>query len=871
MHLDRDKEINELEKSALPGTYGLGEPGSIHLIRFPIYVTQTSPAELLGRRRRYIQHRCSMNILGGSQNVHVEHFNATHVDSLVHIHSAQVRAEDKSLHDLLQPIQDASHTRDRKRSPPDSACTRGTRVDVVQKVTIWTAGGISAPDEPHILWMHGYVGSGKSAISQEVCTRSERQGRPVASFFFFRNAGDRSKIWRLAPTLANDMAAVVPEMAPFIRAAVTAKPGLTNFPVRSTSVAMQMQRLVYSPFKAATGHGPIASLAGHPFLIVIDGLDECEDKEEIQDLVEGMLLFFEENPFVPLRVFITSRVEQHIQSHLDGPGVLLTDLVDYCSDADIETFLDVLFASERRRNPIMRAYIRQNGAWPAPHDKQKLVQHIGGSFIFASTVFKFIMGSTADSGSTMTPMDRLPLALKMNPDFDDLYAQTLARSQHLPHFLDIISTIAHLEVPLPTSGIAELLGISIYEVVTVLVNLQAIILVPGTDDIPVTLFHTSLREFLTTQSRSNSFFAHPRQHVRLLLCCLQSELTHRYQGGLGSSPIQRNSAAAYALRYSEAHLLRGQLFFESGEWDYAMQLCREMLELSPDSPELIQSLARVRRRRRSGSLEDLEEKEAVSPKRRKLNARPSSHLDPSHSLRAIGDRLVDHYRRKGSMVELEEVISLFREELELRPYPHPDRPHALDNLAVALNDRHRWTKTVGDIEEVIFLYREALELRPAPHPDRPFSLSNLGDALRDRYQHTRTATDLEEAIILYREAVELQPSPSSESLHKLDVALRYRYQRTKIVADLKESNSLGHEAFGPRPYRLVILPYHSICQDLHASLYPIGPRDRLEIMDRLTFVLQERSGERALVDEEPTCIARLKAQARRLAASTFMT
>ncbi|KAJ2936889.1 hypothetical protein H1R20_g207, partial [Candolleomyces eurysporus] len=162
------------------------------------------------------------------------------------------------------------------------------------------------------------------------------------------------------------MAAVVPEMAPFIRAAVAAKPGLKNFPVPSTSVAMQMQRLVYSPFKAATERGPIESLADHPFLIVIDGLDKCKDKEEIQDLIEGMLTFFDENPFIPLRVFITSRVEQHIQSHLNVPGVRLESLVDHCSDNDITTFLDVLFESERRRNPVIRAYLSEHGEWPVP-------------------------------------------------------------------------------------------------------------------------------------------------------------------------------------------------------------------------------------------------------------------------------------------------------------------------------------------------------------------------------------------------------------------------------------------------------------------------------------------------------------------------
>ncbi|RXW13934.1 hypothetical protein EST38_g11921 [Candolleomyces aberdarensis] len=520
-----------------------------------------------------------MNVLGGSQNARVKHLHAYQVEGGFHLHAGQFSAEDKK---------DASHARDRKRSPPDSACTRGTRLEVVKNVTTWAGGNISSADEPHILWMHGYVGCGKSAISQEVCIWSERQGRPVASFFFFRNAGDRSKIWRLAPTLASEMAAVVEEMAPFIRAAANAKPGLKN---SSTSLVMQMQRLVYSPFKAATERGPIKKLGNHPFLIVIDGLDECEDKEEVQDLIEGMLTFFEENPFIPLRIFITSRVEQHIQSQLSVPGVLLADLGDHCSDDDIITFLDVLFERERRRNPVIRAYISEHGEWPIPSDKQKLVRHIGGSFIFASSVFKFIMGSPAQAGPPTTPMDRLPLALKMNPGLDGLYAQTLERSEHLPHFLTIISTIALLVEPLPTSGIAELLGISTYEVVNVLVNLQAIIQMPGTDNIPVTLFHTSLRDFLTTQSRSGRFFAHPRHHVRLFILCLKCELAlSQHNPGPFLSPSERKPVSAYALQYSVTHLNQGDGLFKFTESDSAVQLCREALQFYPGIQGLLWTL-----------------------------------------------------------------------------------------------------------------------------------------------------------------------------------------------------------------------------------------------------------------------------------------
>jgi hypothetical protein len=362
--------------------------------------------------------------------------------------------------------------------------------------------------------MHGYVGSGKSSISQEVCDTSEREERPVISFFFFRNAGDRSRIWRLGTTPASQMAAAVPDTGPFIRAAVQANPALLAPDEGGISLRARMQGLVYAPFKAAVGRKEtVSALARGPLLIVLDGLDECDTKDEVQELIDGMLEFFDENPFIPLRVFTTSRVEEHIQSRLNVPGVQLDNLVDHCSDDDIATFPDILFEDGCRRNSAVRAYVQQHGKWPTQTDRRRLVEHIGGSFIFGSAVFKFIMGLNGEGNDGTTPINRLPLALKMNPGLDGLYSQTLARSKHLPRFSEIISTIALLREPLPTSGIAEILGIHIYEVINVLVHLQAIIQVPGTDDIPVTLCHTSLRDFLTTQSRSLEFYAHPPHHV----------------------------------------------------------------------------------------------------------------------------------------------------------------------------------------------------------------------------------------------------------------------------------------------------------------------------------------------------------------------
>ncbi|RXW23521.1 hypothetical protein EST38_g2357 [Candolleomyces aberdarensis] len=414
----------------------------------------------------------------------------------------------------LDPIFDASHTRDRRASPPDSACFPGTRKSVIRGITSWadTRIVLSKPPVVHIYWFHGFAGTGKSAISLEIAKIYAGSGRLLASYFFFRNAGDRSQMNRFAATLAAQISAAVPATIDFIEAALEAEPGLLT---QGVSLTVKLERLVYKPFQAALERGLIP--LKEPFVIVVDGLDECEDKRGVVDFINHMLDFFERHPSIPLRFFIASRVEEHIRGHLNNDGVVVGDLDIHSAGKDIEMFLEVSFQRAAVKDRLIKSYIQANGEWPTRPQMIKLIRHISGSFVLASTIFKFILQPATEEDPS-TPMSRLPLALEMN-GLDSLYAQTLARSQHLPHFHNIISTIALLRYSLPIARIAEFLGIEAFEVVHVLLNLQAIVHVPGTDDQDqVTLCHTSLRDFLTTESRSGCFFAPPSFHLHLSYC-----------------------------------------------------------------------------------------------------------------------------------------------------------------------------------------------------------------------------------------------------------------------------------------------------------------------------------------------------------------
>ena len=407
--------------------------------------------------------------------------------------------------EAFKPLLDASHTRNRRTSPPDSVCLPGTRTKTIQRIISWSEQAPGLADETkkprgtHILWLCGPVGCGKSAIAQSVAEMVERKKYLAASFFFFRGSGSRGKFEKFALTLAAQIAVAIPDTKPYINAALSDGAGLPG-----ASVAVQLERLVYRPIEAVASLAPEPSPRPPSYLIVLDGLDECGDREDVVDFLEHMLVFFEENPSMPLCFLISSRIEEHIRECIDSAHVEVIDLSDHGADSDIRVLVNHTFEVASKRNRVLRSLGYE---WPDEEEVEELIEHADGSFIFIRTLLNYILGLSTSRDDGLTPMDRLTHALGMHPGLDGLYSETLQHAKHIPHFMDVVFTIALLYTPLSISEMSQLLDLPSYRVVTVLIPLQAIVRVPGADKgDPVTLFHTSLRDFVLDERRSGDLF-----------------------------------------------------------------------------------------------------------------------------------------------------------------------------------------------------------------------------------------------------------------------------------------------------------------------------------------------------------------------------
>ncbi|KAF6750814.1 hypothetical protein DFP72DRAFT_505808 [Ephemerocybe angulata] len=484
----------------------------------------------------------------------------------------------------LSPIPDASHTRNRKISPPDSHCLPGTRRQVIQDTIAW-ADSKTIPDDGggHVLWLYGHVGCGKSAIAQAVAEEFAKRKRLAGSFFFFRGSGDRSRTRRFAATIASQMMVAIPSTASFVKAALKAQPNLPTLPLD-----IQFQYLVFEPLLSASKRLLSIEFRRGPLLIVVDGVDECEDREEVSDWITDMLEYMKEHPRIPLRLFIASRVEAHIRTRLETSQVLLVNLVDHVATNDIAIVMRQTFDEAAKYNQVIKAYGRQ---WPTPADLLKLVEHTGGSFIFMATILRFILAS--GQGDSL-PMERLPCALMIDPGLDGLYMQTLATARDRSHFSEIISTIAFLQDSLSINGLSDLLNIPRHEVVHVLVPLQSIIQVPGDDRTPIALCHSSLHNFLNTESRSGPFHAHHRHHLRIVQCCnqcLRRSTTSEFES--------ETEAVIYARRFMPSHW---EAFLENSPKDFpnVQSQAEQLVSIIGDGDLILSTYFIVRQRVEAG-------------------------------------------------------------------------------------------------------------------------------------------------------------------------------------------------------------------------------------------------------------------------------
>ena len=502
---------------------------------------------------------------------------------------------------MLRPVSNATHT----RAGHVARCDPGTRLKVIAQIRQWLDDHDN-DKRAVICWLNGPAGYGKSALAQTIAECYAAEGRLLGSFFFLRGAGERSHISRLIPTLAHQISLAVPGTKPMIESAIDNEPALLGMTV---SLAHRLQRLIIEPIHLNTLQvsysSNTVSCSVKKKIVVIDALDECDDKAEMADFIDVLLSASSGRTHLPFHILLTSRVEEHIRKKFDSSEaqfLYCLELQNFDACRDIKVYFQRGFGCIYDQN--WRIMQRIPKPWPSPENLTALLNKAGSSFAFATTLIQCV-------GGDLMPHRALQKLLASEvKGLDTLYEQVLSSASWTESICQILGTIMVLEDNKSISFLSSLLSLQHEEVICELLQVQSIIKIPGDDDEPIMLYHTSLRDFLTIKSRSKQYFIDvPLQHLHLAICCLkhlaESPSKHFFEGNVAEYACfnwPHHICLGFQIQESEVNetittslvtLIKNLLTFQSKTWyntmlTFGAKRKRRMLSCVRDGKDLPQ-------------------------------------------------------------------------------------------------------------------------------------------------------------------------------------------------------------------------------------------------------------------------------------------
>ena len=404
--------------------------------------------------------------------------------------------------------------RDSADRDPPPRCHPGTREKVTEDIVRW----IEEPNPSStVLWVNGRAGVGKSALMQKI---AELGLVYFGGCFFFRRGTPGCNVKdHLFSTLAYQLATNVDGMLEPVDRAV-----MQDFSLPKMSAAVQLKRLITDPIR-------LLPIPFRSTIIIIDGLDECEDVNSQRDILT-LIAQVTMDPDVPIQFIIASRPEYQICNMFNKEPLfsrtrrLVLDK-GYDTAAGIERYLRENFEEIYLRNRDIMPDIEN--PWPTKGDLRELVWRASGQFIYAATIIKCVDSDT----DFRTPEEKLNIILKPGPmqgsafsELDRLYTQILSQypdSEVLVHTLGVILLLEALGSsinaisPATMTAITGFEGAKLHVVLRALQSITEVRTEPVFDDDDyyepngttiqwVKLSHRSLHDFLTDRARSGPYF-----------------------------------------------------------------------------------------------------------------------------------------------------------------------------------------------------------------------------------------------------------------------------------------------------------------------------------------------------------------------------
>ncbi|KAJ3566795.1 hypothetical protein NP233_g6780 [Leucocoprinus birnbaumii] len=398
----------------------------------------------------------------------------------------------------------------RKYSP---RCHPGTRTTIRGRIVGWVHG----KRDRHwwMFWVMGPAGVGKSAVAQTVAEKLNKEGRLGASLFFSRPDG-RDDPKQVIPTLVYQLAVRIRQYKHLVTQRLAEDPSLLEKAPR-----IQFKELIIEPFRLIMTQQP--SIISEPFLILVDGLDECRCQDSQCELIDMINEHVGTFKIFPLLWVIFSKPEwylKHLLSQPDFPVACEREelrIDDSEAQQDVHQFLRSEFKQISRRFPH---YI--DLPWPPETILHLLATTASGLFALAATLTRFVGDKYARD-----PCGRLRICVRflgghgtpgsINPlhALDLLYHQicTTIPSHALATTKQILGlSIWYPCIPgasrLSARGVAIFLNLDKGEFYRSLDQLHSVIDIPDPSDADLghlRFYHASFQDYLKDRHRSREF------------------------------------------------------------------------------------------------------------------------------------------------------------------------------------------------------------------------------------------------------------------------------------------------------------------------------------------------------------------------------
>lgn len=381
-------------------------------------------------------------------------------------------------------------------------CFPKTRTEILSRIKSWADDASQKP----VFWLTGPAGTGKSTIAQSLLEGFDRQNRLAASYYFKRGEDDQNGAMKFFPTIASQLREKVPFFASHLNEACR---DVTTETLRTMSLDKQFDTLISGPLRNSADNSSNYQLAR---VILIDALDECEDRDKVHALLESLGTLPEVSAF-PLRIICTSRNTQRLESVFSKIGkhdtLILHTFNPHKAGRDIRIYL---------KNTLAQIYQdwtdkQEEESWPSDDDLARLVELATDPdplFIYASTLCLFV----SENRRGRNPVGQLRKWLNEPShgllQMDRLYrpvleeAFTMGAEPYLPGEYEeecstgrqVLASIVLLATPLSASALASLLGMEERVVTGWLRNLQAVLDVPQSPKSRVRILHQSFSDWL---------------------------------------------------------------------------------------------------------------------------------------------------------------------------------------------------------------------------------------------------------------------------------------------------------------------------------------------------------------------------------------